>query len=142
MNKSKSPLWENSTGANRHWQDTRWKTCCGTRTVPRSQQRFPNLDLRTRHMTHTGSLGGTGWNSSHCGRLPSSLENGAQITAHSCLTPTRPNANPVDTETHSAASEKGGIDSTCGDQMGPASDRRLPAEGRQTSGFFASSGQL
>ena len=41
MNKSKSPLWENSTGANRIWQDTRWKSCCGTRTVPRSQQCFP-----------------------------------------------------------------------------------------------------
>ena len=32
--------------------------------------------------------------------------------------------------------------STCGDQMGPASVRRLLAEGRQTSGFFASNGQL
>ena len=53
------------------------------------------------------------------------------ITAHSCWTPTRPHANPVDTEIHSAASERGGIDSTCGDQMGLASDRRLPAEGRQ-----------
>ena len=25
--------------------------------------------LTTRHIAHTGSLGGTGWNSSHCGRL-------------------------------------------------------------------------
>ena len=33
----------------RKWQDTRWKTCCGTATVPRSQQCFPNLDLRTSH---------------------------------------------------------------------------------------------
>ena len=33
------------------------------------------------------------------------------------------------------AGQRGGIDSTCGDQMGPASDRRLPAESRQTSGI-------
>ena len=98
--------------------------------------------LTRRHTAHTGSLGGTCWNSSHCGRMPSALENGAQITAHECWTPAKPLANPVDTEIHAAASERGGIDSTCGDQMGPASHRRLPAEGRQTSVIFASSGQL
>ena len=88
------------------------------------------------------SPGGTCWNSSHCGRMPSAPANGAQVTAHPRRTPARPHANPVDTEIHSAASERGGIDSKCGDQMGHASDCRLPAEGRQTSGFVASSGQL
>ena len=49
VNKSKSPSWENSTGANSNWQDTRWRTCCGTRTVPRLQQCFPKLDRRISH---------------------------------------------------------------------------------------------
>ena len=68
--------------------------------------------------------------------MPSALENGTQTAAHSCGTPTRPHANTVDTEIHSEAPERGGIDSTCGDQMGRASDCRLSAERRQTSGFF------
>ena len=34
--------------------------------------------LTTGHIAHTGSLGGTCWNSSHCGRLTSALENGVR----------------------------------------------------------------
>ena len=61
VNKSKSFSWENPIGTNRNWQDTRWKTCCGTRTVPRSQQSFPNLDLRTSHHKAQRAHWITGW---------------------------------------------------------------------------------
>ena len=140
MNKSKSPLWDNSTGANRNWQDTRWKTCCGTRTVPRSQQCvFRIWILRTSHHKAHRAHWITGWDLLEFITLWKTAEcsgKRAQITAHSCWTPTRPHANPVDTEIHSAASERGGIDSTCGDQMGPASDRRLLQKGDKRVEFL------
>ena len=47
---SKSRVRENTTERNKKLQDTRWKACCGTQAVPRSQQCTQNLDLRTsRH---------------------------------------------------------------------------------------------
>ena len=68
----------------------------------------------------------------HCGVVKSALANRAKTTAHPRQTSTRPPANFVDFE------KRGDVDSTGGDQMGLASDRRLPAEGRQTSGIPAS----
>ena len=73
--------------------------------------------------THTGSLGGTCWNSSHCGRMSITLANGAQITAHTRGTPTRPPANSVDLEVHLTSSKRRNVDS------------KAAAEGRQTSGI-------
>ena len=74
--------------------------------------------------------------------MPSALANGAQTATQLSRSPIRPRANSAGLEIHSAALQRRGIDRTARDQMGPASDRRLLAEGRQASGNFASSGQF
>ena len=51
----------NTTGVNRSWQDTRWKACFGTRTVPRSQQCTRNLNQRTPHHKALRARWITGW---------------------------------------------------------------------------------
>ena len=72
------------TGVNRQWHDTRWRNPAeehGQHVDHNDVSRFrTDVFLTPRHVTCTGSLGGTCWNSPHCGRTSSALVYGAQNT--------------------------------------------------------------
>ena len=72
------------TGVNRQWHDTRWRNPAeehGQHVDHNDVSRFrTDVFLTPRHVTYTGSLGGTCWNSPHCGRMSSALVYGAQNT--------------------------------------------------------------